>query len=77
MRFVSSFLCWICLPLAVWAEDVEVDVELFLAVDVSRSMTVDELEIQRRGYAEALTSPEVLAAIKNGLLGRIAVTYVE
>jgi hypothetical protein len=40
-------------------------------------MTVDELEIQRRGYAEALTSPEVLAAIKNGLLGRIAVTYVE
>jgi hypothetical protein len=59
------------------AQDIEVDVELFLAVDVSRSMTPPELEIQRRGYAEALTSPEVMVAIRNGLLGRIAVTYVE
>jgi hypothetical protein len=77
MRFTSLFLCWIFLPLAVWAEDLEVDVELFLAVDVSRSMTPDELEIQRRGYAEALLSDDVLAAIQSGLLGRIAVTYVE
>ena len=37
------------------AEPVEVDLELVLAVDVSRSMTPLELEIQRRGYAEALT----------------------
>lgn len=55
----------------------EVDVELFLAVDVSRSMSPFELEIQRRGYAEALASPEVIAAIRNGPIGRIAVTYVE
>lgn len=59
------------------AEDVEVDLELFLAVDVSRSMTMRELEIQRRGYAEALTSPEVMGAIRSGLLGRVAMTYVE
>lgn len=58
-------------------ERVEVDVELFLAVDVSRSMQPFELEIQRRGYAAALTSPEVQAAIEGGMLGRIAITYVE
>jgi len=55
----------------------EVDVELVLAVDVSRSMAPSELEIQRRGYADALTSPEVLGAIGDGMLGRIAITYVE
>lgn len=55
----------------------EVDVELFLAVDVSRSMSPAELEIQRRGYAEALRSDEVIAAIEGGLIGQIALTYVE
>ncbi|MGA9435798.1 MAG: DUF1194 domain-containing protein, partial [Roseobacter sp.] len=64
-------------PLTAHAQTIEVDVELFLAVDVSRSMTEEELDIQRLGYADALTSPEVLSAIQNGLLGRIAVTYVE
>ena len=63
------------LPLPAFAE--EVDVELVLAVDVSRSMEPYELEIQRQGYAEALTSESVLAAIRNGLIGKIAVTYVE
>ncbi len=56
---------------------VEVDVELALMVDVSRSMTPNELEIQRHGYAAALTSDEVLGVIEQGFLGRIAVTYVE
>lgn len=57
--------------------DLEVDVELVLAVDVSRSMTPRELEIQRRGYAEALVSDEVVSAIRRGPLGRVALTYVE
>ncbi len=55
----------------------EVDVELVLAVDVSRSMSPRELEIQRRGYAEALQSDEVIGAILDGLLGRVALAYVE
>jgi len=59
------------------AEALEVDVELVLAVDVSRSMSAGELEIQRRGHAAALTSPAVLAAVGAGFTGRIAVTYVE
>lgn len=63
-------------PLA--ADDpIEVDLELFLAVDVSRSMQPWELEIQRRGYAEALRSDDVAKAISSGLIGQIALTYVE
>ena len=40
-------------------------------------MSFEELEIQRRGYASALNSPDVMQAISCGLLGVIAVTYVE
>ncbi|AZO12388.1 MULTISPECIES: DUF1194 domain-containing protein [unclassified Mesorhizobium] len=54
-----------------------VDVELVLAVDVSLSMSPDELEIQRHGYAAALTHDNVLKAIADGTYGKIAVTYVE
>jgi len=59
------------------ADSIEVDAELVLAVDVSRSMTPHELEIQRHGYAAALASKEVIAAITGGLIGRIAIIYVE
>jgi hypothetical protein len=55
----------------------EVDLELVLAVDVSRSMDLDELDVQREGYVAAFRHPEVIAAIRSGPLGRIAVTYVE
>jgi len=55
----------------------KVDLELVLAVDVSRSMDPEEQAIQRKGYEDAFRSPEVLAAILGGGLGRIAVTYVE
>ncbi|MER2534796.1 MAG: DUF1194 domain-containing protein [Rhizobiaceae bacterium] len=54
-----------------------VDVELALAVDVSLSMSPMELEIQRRGYASALTDDSVLKAIAQGAYGKIAVTYFE
>ena len=65
----------ICSPLR--AEEIRVDVELVLAVDVSRSMSARELEIQRRGYAEALVSKEVTDAIARGRYGQIALTYLE
>lgn len=54
-----------------------VDVELVLAVDVSLSMSPMELDVQRRGYAAALTDDQVIRAIQDGARGRIAVTYVE
>ncbi|HWT30554.1 MAG TPA: DUF1194 domain-containing protein [Propylenella sp.] len=48
-----------------------------LAVDVSFSMDPEEQALQRQGYVDAFRSPEVVSAIRNGPLGRIAVTYVE
>jgi hypothetical protein len=57
--------------------ETEVDVALVLAVDVSRSMDPDEQELQRQGFMEAFRSPQVHEAIRNGMLGRITVTYVE
>ena len=54
-----------------------VDLELVLAVDVSRSMDIEEQEIQRAGYAAAFRHPDIINAITGGMHGRIAVTYVE
>lgn len=54
-----------------------VDVELILAVDVSYSMDMDELAIQREGYAQAIVSKEFLQALRSGPNGKIAVTYFE
>ncbi|BCH32088.1 hypothetical protein MesoLjLc_40180 [Mesorhizobium sp. L-8-10] len=68
-------LTGLALEQAIAAEPV--DVELVLAVDVSLSMSPGELEIQREGYAAALTDKHVLDAIRQGMNGRIAVTYFE
>src|SRR5919198_576851 len=65
------------LPGSRTAGSLDVDVELVLAVDISYSMDPDELALQREGYVQALTSPEFVSALKNGMHGRIAVTYVE
>jgi hypothetical protein len=59
------------------AADTEVDLALVLAVDVSRSMDLDEQRLQRDGYVEAFRSVQVHDAIRKGVLGRIAVTYME
>jgi len=54
-----------------------VDLELVLAVDVSRSIDEVEAELQRRGYIEALTNDRVIDAILSGENKRIALCYVE
>ena len=54
-----------------------VDLELVIAVDVSYSMDLDELAVQREGYANAIVSKEFLQALKNGPNSKIAVTYFE
>jgi hypothetical protein len=54
-----------------------VDVELVLAVDMSQSMDPGEHELQRAGYLAALLHPDVLDAVRNGIHGKIAITYVE
>lgn len=59
------------------ARAAEVDLLLVLAVDVSRSMSPIELDIQRTGYAQALVAPEVIAAITGGPIGAVAIAYLE
>ena len=54
-----------------------VDVELILATDISYSMDMDELAVQREGYAQALVSKEFLQALKSLPNSKIAVTYFE
>lgn len=69
-----------CLVLLFWAGAVraqDTDLELVLLADASGSIDQREILFQRQGYAEAITDPEVLAAIANTAYGSIAVTYVE
>jgi hypothetical protein len=54
--------------------DDEVDVELVLAIDVSRSVDAQEMEMQMRGYATAFRDPRLAEGIAGGPLGAIAVT---
>ncbi|MER9253991.1 DUF1194 domain-containing protein [Mesorhizobium sp. M0598] len=55
----------------------EVDVAIVLAADMSGSVNQIEATLQREGYAAALESPSVLKVIKEGMHGKIAVTFVE
>src|SRR3984957_3190868 len=54
-----------------------VDIELVIAVDVSYSMDLDELAVQREGYAQAIVSKDFLQAIRSGPNSKVAVTYFE
>jgi len=80
---VRSFLrlAAVCLStLAVEAhagQTIEVDLQLVVAADVSGSMSLDELRLQRDGYVKAFQERDVAQAILSGALGRVAVTYVE
>jgi hypothetical protein len=64
-------------PAPAGAEDLPVDLELVLAVDISGSVDEVEARLQREGYIAALRHPHVIEAIMGGMLGRIALTYVE
>lgn len=55
----------------------DTDLELVLLADASGSIDQQEIELQRQGYALALTDPSVLDAIANTAYGSIAVTYIE
>lgn len=60
-----------------YAQSVAVDLELVLAVDISGSIDPVEAQLQREGYMAALASDQIFDAIKSGLLGRIALSYIE
>jgi hypothetical protein len=72
LLFASAIL----LPTAAVAAE-DVDLLLVLAVDVSRSIDAAKFQLQREGYASAISDPHVLEAIRSGRTGKIALTLVE
>lgn len=54
-----------------------VDLLLVLAADVSRSVDEEEFNMQRKGYAAAMTDPRVLRAIAGGRHHAIAIAFLE
>ena len=70
-------LLWAGLASHALAAALPVDLELVLAVDVSRSIDDEEYNLQKRGYAEAFLNPAVINAIRSTPNQRIAVTMVE
>ncbi len=81
MRFIKILLVLIvaggALPPAAARAGDDVDLLLVLAADVSRSIDAVKFQLQRDGYAAAITDPHVLDAIRSGHTGRIGLTFVE
>ncbi|WP_291298554.1 DUF1194 domain-containing protein [Elioraea sp.] len=74
----SALLAAPALLIATHARAAEpVDVALVLAADASGSIDADEYRLQKEGIAEAVADARVLAGIRAGPLGRVALAYVE
>jgi len=70
------FAAMALLPAAALAGD-DVDLLLVLAADVSRSVDAAKFQLQREGYAAAISDPRVIDTIQSGRNGRIGLTFVE
>ena len=81
MRMIKIFLALIftagVLVPATALAAADVDLLLVLAADVSRSIDTTKFQLQRDGYAAAISDPRVLDTIRSGHNGRIGLTFVE
>lgn len=76
---IAAALGWAAMGLALtraFAAEV-VDLLLVLAADVSRSVDAQKFQLQREGYAAAVTDPRVIDAIRSGPRSQIAICFVE
>src|SRR6476661_5269026 len=79
LKLFSLIIIWLALiaPAAAQREALPTtDILLVLAVDTSGSVNQTRFELQRRGYADAFRSQQVLNAIRGGSTGSIVVTMV-
>jgi hypothetical protein len=74
--FAMIFAAVAMRPAAARAGD-DVDLLLILAADVSRSIDSAKFQLQREGYAAAISNPRVLDTIRSGHNGRIGLSFVE
>jgi uncharacterized protein DUF1194 len=65
------------LPVRAAAQAQTVDVAISLTADVSRSIDDEEFELQRKGYADAITSPQFVQAIQSGVHAAVALCFIE
>ena len=77
MRILLAVVLFLGLAGQSAAQDFDVDLELVLLADATGSIDDAEIRFQREGYANAITHPDVLSAIRQTGNGRIAITYVE
>ncbi len=75
-RFALALLTMTAFHLPALAGE-PVDLLLVLAADVSRSVDQPKFQLQREGYAAAISDPRVLKAITSGPHQRIALCFVE
>ena len=75
MALAAAMMVLVGLPAGARAQTT--DLLLVLAADVSRSIDESEFVLQRKGYSAALTDPRVLAAIRGGSTGTIAICFIE
>jgi hypothetical protein len=79
---LRQFRLWIVLAVLMLAPppakaNEQVDLLLVLAADVSRSVDHAKFQLQREGYAAAISDKRVLDAIVSGRHRRIAICFVE
>jgi len=81
VRTITTFVLLICGGIAAVTATAsaaeQVDLLLILAADVSRSVDSAKFQLQREGYAAAISDPRVLDAIRSGRVGRLGLTFVE
>jgi len=70
-------MCWLLFVFSFGMARAETDLEVILAADVSRSIDDGEFELQRKGYAAALTDPRVLTAIQGRTNKAIGISFIE
>ena len=71
MRPLACLFALLFLTLPAVAQDKkEIDLALALAIDISGSIDPDEARLQREGYVQAFSDPEIRRAILGGSNGR-------
>jgi Protein of unknown function (DUF1194) len=74
-RALALLLLWV--PIGAAGAQVEVDLELVLAIDSSGSVDFAEFELQASGIAHAFRDPEVIEAITGAAPNGIAVSVIQ
>jgi len=77
LLLIPLFALLLIAPPATAEDRPGIDLALAMGIDISGSIDPDEARLQREGYVQAFSDPEIRHAILGGANGRIAVAYFE